>query len=49
MRFLFYHNFVVAPGSLIIPEGKTNPVYLRAAMEKLRPVQQYHQSDQIAG
>ena len=33
--FLFYRNFVVAPKPLIIPEGKTDPIYLRAAMEKL--------------
>ncbi|MBM7405014.1 retron Ec67 family RNA-directed DNA polymerase/endonuclease [Sphingobium yanoikuyae] len=35
IRFLFYRNFVVAPKPLIIPEGKTDTVYLRAAMEKL--------------
>lgn len=35
IRFLFYRNFVVAPKPLIIPEGKTDSVYLRAAMEKL--------------
>lgn len=34
-RFLFYRNFVVAPKPLIIPEGRTDPIYLRAAMEKL--------------
>lgn len=34
-RFLFYRNFVVAPKPLIIPEGKTDPIYLRAAIEKL--------------
>ncbi len=34
-RFLFYRNFVVAPKPLIIPEGKTDSIYLRAAMEKL--------------
>lgn len=34
-RFLFYRNFVVAPKPLIIPEGKTDAIYLRAAMEKL--------------
>jgi retron-type reverse transcriptase len=35
IRFLFYRHFVVAPKPLIIPEGKTDSVYLRAAMEKL--------------
>jgi len=35
VRFLFYRNFVVAPKPLIIPEGKTDSIYLRAAMEKL--------------
>lgn len=34
-RFLFYRNFVAAPTPLIIPEGKTDSIYLRAAMEKL--------------
>lgn len=34
-RFLFYRNFVVAPKPLIIPEGRTDPIYLRAAIEKL--------------
>ena len=35
IRFLFYRNFVVAPKPLIIPEGKTDSIYLRAAIEKL--------------
>ena len=34
-RFLFYQNFVVANRPIIIPEGKTDSVYLRAAIEKL--------------
>lgn len=34
-RFLFYQNFIIAPKPLIIPEGKTDAIYLRAAMEKL--------------
>lgn len=33
-RFLFYRNFVVSPKPLIIPEGRTDPIYLRAAIEK---------------
>jgi retron-type reverse transcriptase len=35
IRFLFYRNFVVAPKPLIIPEGKTDSIYIRAAIEKL--------------
>lgn len=35
IRFLFYRNFVVATKPLIIPEGKTDSVYLRAAMGRL--------------
>jgi RNA-directed DNA polymerase len=34
-QFLFYRNFVVAPKPLIIPEGKTDSIYLRVAIEKL--------------
>lgn len=34
-RFLFYRNFVVAPLPLVIPEGKTDSIYLRAAIERL--------------
>ncbi|AQS88472.1 ribonuclease H [Neoasaia chiangmaiensis NBRC 101099] len=34
-RFLFYRNFIVAPKPLIIPEGKTDSIYLQAAIEKL--------------
>lgn len=35
IRFLFYQNFVIPSKPLIIPEGKTDSIYLRAAMEKL--------------
>jgi RNA-directed DNA polymerase len=35
IRFLFFRNFVVAAKPLIIPEGKTDSIYLRAAIEKL--------------
>jgi RNA-directed DNA polymerase len=34
-RFLTYKNFVALDKPLIIPEGKTDSVYLRAAIEKL--------------
>ena len=34
-RFLFYKNFVALDKPLIIPEGKTDVVYLRAAITKL--------------
>jgi len=38
-RFLFYRNFVVAPQPLVVPEGKTDSIYLRAAIERLS---EYH-------
>ncbi len=34
-RFLFYKNFVAHPMPLIVPEGKTDSVYLRAAIQYL--------------
>jgi RNA-directed DNA polymerase len=34
-RFLFYRNFVALDRPLIIPEGKTDTIYLRAAIERL--------------
>ena len=34
-RFLFYKNFVNLDKPLIIPEGKSDSIYLRAAIEKL--------------
>jgi len=34
-RFLFYKNFVVLDKPLIIPEGKTDTIYLKAAIERL--------------
>lgn len=34
-RFLFYKNFVALDRPLLIPEGKTDTVYLKAAMTKL--------------
>ena len=34
-RFLFYKNFVAHTMPLIVPEGKTNSVYLRAAIQYL--------------
>jgi RNA-directed DNA polymerase len=35
IRFLFYKYFIVAEKPVIIPEGKTDSIYLRAAIEKL--------------
>ena len=34
-RFLFYKNFVANTMPLIVPEGKTDPTYLRAAIQYL--------------
>lgn len=34
-KFLFYKNFVSLEQPVIIPEGKTDSIYLRAAIEKL--------------
>ena len=34
-RFLFYKNFIVSQKPVIITEGKTDSIYLRAAIEKL--------------
>lgn len=34
-RFLFYKNFVVANKPLLIPEGKTDSIYLKAAIQHL--------------
>ena len=34
-RFLFYKNFVALETPLIIPEGKTDAIYLRSAIKKL--------------
>ncbi len=34
-RFLFYKNFVNLDKPLVIPEGKSDSIYLRAAIEKL--------------
>ena len=34
-RFLFYRNFVAASKPLVIPEGKTDSIYLRSAIERL--------------
>jgi RNA-directed DNA polymerase len=34
-RFLFYKNFVALKAPLIVTEGKTDPIYLRAAIKKL--------------
>lgn len=33
-RFLFYKNFIAAQKPLVITEGKTDPVYLKAAVER---------------
>lgn len=35
IRFLFYKNFIVADRPVIIPEGKTDSIYLKSAIEKL--------------
>jgi len=34
-KFLFYSQFVVPPKPVLIPEGKTDSIYLRSAIEKL--------------
>jgi RNA-directed DNA polymerase len=34
-RFLFYKNFVATKTPLIVTEGKTDPIYLKAAIKKL--------------
>lgn len=34
-RFLFYKNFVALGKPLLIPEGKTDAIYLRAAIQRL--------------
>jgi RNA-directed DNA polymerase len=34
-RFLFYRNFVALQAPLIVPEGKTDTIYLRAAIRRL--------------
>ena len=34
-KFLFYKNFVALSAPLVIPEGKTDPIYVRMAIAKL--------------
>ncbi|SFM04669.1 retron Ec67 family RNA-directed DNA polymerase/endonuclease [Methylobacterium pseudosasicola] len=34
-HFLFYKNFVISVRPLIVTEGKTDPIYLKAAIERL--------------
>lgn len=34
-KFLFYRNFVANSMPLIVPEGKTDPIYLRSALQYL--------------
>ena len=34
-KFLFYENFVALERALVIPEGKTDTIYLKAAIERL--------------
>ena len=34
-KFLFYRNFVALERPLVIPEGKTDTIYLKAAIERL--------------
>jgi RNA-directed DNA polymerase len=38
-RFLFYKNFVALQAPLIVPEGKTDAIYLRSAIKKLTAYQ----------
>jgi retron-type reverse transcriptase len=38
-RFLFYKNFVALDAPVIVPEGKTDSIYLRTAIRQLPP---YH-------
>jgi len=38
-RFLFFKNFVVSNEAVVVPEGKTDPIYLKAAIESLTAYQ----------
>lgn len=47
-RFLFYKNFVALEAPVIVPEGKTDSIYLRAAIRKL-PAYQPRLGDFVDG